>query len=88
MSFYTHQMSAHALPHMSADTESGNDKFKGQAGINIKDTWKGRIWDTWDLPRDERRMLWKVDAVLLTLCSVGPGSRSSLTFSSATFSKI
>lgn len=40
------------------------------AGVVTRDTWKGRIWDTWDLPRPERRMLLKVDAVLLTLCSV------------------
>jgi len=35
-----------------------------------KRTWKGYIWDTWDLPKEERRLLFKVDAALLTLASV------------------
>ncbi|WOO79065.1 Pantothenate transporter liz1 [Vanrija pseudolonga] len=37
----------------------------------IKPTWKGRIWDTFDLPRDERRLLFKVDALILTFASLG-----------------
>jgi hypothetical protein len=58
------------LPHSQTDSESGIIDAKENAGVVIKNTWKGRIWDTWDLPRKERRMLFKVDAVLLTLCSV------------------
>ncbi|WWD22600.1 hypothetical protein CI109_107093 [Kwoniella shandongensis] len=34
-------------------------------------TWKGRIWDTFDLPRNERILLFKVDAVILTFASLG-----------------
>lgn len=34
-------------------------------------TWKGKIWDTFDLPPKERKLLFKVDAVILTLASVG-----------------
>ncbi|KAH6874393.1 major facilitator superfamily domain-containing protein [Thelonectria olida] len=34
-------------------------------------TWKGYIWDTWDLPPDQRRLLFKVDAFLLTFASIG-----------------
>lgn len=37
----------------------------------IKVTWKGRIWDTFDLPREERRLLFKVDALLLTFAALG-----------------
>lgn len=37
----------------------------------IKPTWKGRIWDTFDLPRDERKLLFKVDALILTFASLG-----------------
>ena len=33
-------------------------------------TWKGYIWDTWDLPKDERWLLFKVDAFVLTFASV------------------
>ncbi|KAF5986572.1 transporter [Fusarium coicis] len=34
-------------------------------------TWKGYIWDTWDLPQDQRRLLFKVDAFILTFASIG-----------------
>ena len=77
-------MSAYTLPQTSTDPESGSSDFKHEAGEVTQDTWKGRIWDTWDLPRAERRMLFKVDAVLLTLCSVSQYRRLSLTISSAT----
>lgn len=33
--------------------------------------WKGYMWDTWDLPRDQRRLLLKVDAFVLTFASIG-----------------
>ncbi|KAL6365833.1 hypothetical protein LRP88_00411 [Fusarium phalaenopsidis] len=34
-------------------------------------TWKGYIWDTWELPPDQRRLLFKVDAFILTFASIG-----------------
>lgn len=34
-------------------------------------TWKGYIWDTWDLPKDQRWLLFKVDACVLTFASIG-----------------
>jgi hypothetical protein len=34
-------------------------------------TWKGYLWDTWDLPQDQRRLLFKVDALVLTFSSIG-----------------
>ncbi|SCV47298.1 related to transporter protein [Fusarium fujikuroi] len=34
-------------------------------------TWKGYIWDTWELPQDQRRLLFKVDAFILTFASIG-----------------
>lgn len=37
----------------------------------IKPTWKGRIWDTLDLPPAERKLMVKVDALLLTFASLG-----------------
>lgn len=42
-----------------------------QSGVVHKATWKGRIWDTLDLqdPK-ERKMMFKVDAIILTLASV------------------
>lgn len=35
-------------------------------------TWKGYIWDTWELPKEERWLLFKVDAFVLTFASVRP----------------
>lgn len=39
--------------------------------VEPKPTWKGKIWDTLDRPPKERRMLMKVDAVILTFASLG-----------------
>lgn len=44
---------------------------KHDAGFVYRQTWKGKIWDTLDLPPFERRMLLKVDTVLLTLMALG-----------------
>ncbi|BEJ17171.1 hypothetical protein CspHIS471_0605720 [Cutaneotrichosporon sp. HIS471] len=37
----------------------------------IKATWRGKIWDTFDLPPAERRLMLKVDGFLLTFASLG-----------------
>ncbi|OQU97887.1 hypothetical protein CLAIMM_03758 [Cladophialophora immunda] len=34
-------------------------------------TWKGYVWDTWELPKEERWLLFKVDAFVLTFASIG-----------------
>jgi ACS family pantothenate transporter-like MFS transporter len=34
-------------------------------------SWKSYVWDTWDLPPDQRWMLFKVDAYVLTFASLG-----------------
>ncbi|KAJ6188780.1 hypothetical protein N7519_003688 [Penicillium mononematosum] len=34
-------------------------------------SWKSYIWDTWELPPDQRWMLFKVDAYVLTFASLG-----------------
>lgn len=36
-----------------------------------KKTWKSYLWDTLDKPKEERRFLFKLDAVLLTFASLG-----------------
>lgn len=33
-------------------------------------SWKGYLWDTWELPADQGRLLFKVDAFVLTFASV------------------
>ncbi|KAL7419497.1 hypothetical protein Q5752_005408 [Cryptotrichosporon argae] len=40
-------------------------------GAAIRPTWYGRLWDTWDLPPAERRLLFKVDGLILTFASLG-----------------
>lgn len=34
-------------------------------------SWKSYVWDTWELPAEERRLLFKVDAFVLTFASLG-----------------
>ncbi|KAI5460555.1 major facilitator superfamily domain-containing protein [Mariannaea sp. PMI_226] len=35
------------------------------------ETWKGYVWDTWELPPEQRWLLFKVDAFVLTFASIG-----------------
>jgi hypothetical protein len=59
-------------PGLSPSTSSADLPYnKRDAGFVYRQTWKGKIWDTLDLPPFERRMLLKVDSVLLTLMAVG-----------------
>jgi len=55
----------------SVDSESGRSYNSSSEELNkpVK-TWKGYIWDTFDAPKDERRLLFKLDAVILTFASV------------------
>ncbi|OJJ50431.1 hypothetical protein ASPZODRAFT_2118009 [Penicilliopsis zonata CBS 506.65] len=34
-------------------------------------SWKGYLWDTWELPHDQRWLLFKLDAFVLTFASIG-----------------
>lgn len=56
----------------SIDTESGQRRApQDQPASEPPKTWKGYVWDTWDLPSDQRRLLFKVDALILTFSSIG-----------------
>lgn len=46
-----------------------NDSQEGLIVEPIK-TWRGYIWDTWELPRDQRWLLFKLDTFVLTFASV------------------
>jgi ACS family pantothenate transporter-like MFS transporter len=48
----------------SRDEESSLEVKKPTA------SWKGYLWDTFDLPKDERKLLFKLDAIVLTFASV------------------
>jgi hypothetical protein len=55
----------------TVDAEVGHspDDSQEQLVKPIK-TWKGYIWDTWELPKEERWFLFKLDAFVLTFASV------------------
>jgi hypothetical protein len=56
----------------SIDTESGRRTApQDQPAPEPPKTWKGYLWDTWDLPSDQRQLLFKVDALILTFSSIG-----------------
>lgn len=76
-------MAAPILTH--SDSDVSDIESNGKPAIlhdEIKATWKGRLWDTFDLPPQERKLMIKVDALLITFASVSSNrgeARSSLT---------
>jgi hypothetical protein len=38
--------------------------------VKAKSSWKSYLWDTFDLPKEERWLLFKLDACVLTFSSV------------------
>lgn len=56
----------------STDAEAGRTN-DSQETLEVKPikSWKGYLWDTWDLPQDQRKLLFKVDAFVLTFSSIG-----------------
>ena len=60
-----------SLAAYAVDTESGRSDVSSQEVVvkPIK-SWKGYVWDTWELPKEERWLLFKLDAVILTFASV------------------
>jgi ACS family pantothenate transporter-like MFS transporter len=67
----------------SLDTESGNNDSKEQLIVRPIKTWRGYIWDTWELPKDQRWLLFKLDAFVLTFASVSTSPISPLLTSSS-----
>lgn len=60
------------------DAESNSGDSQEELVKPIK-TWKGYVWDTWELPSDQRWLLFKVDAFVLTFASVSQTLRASHT---------
>ncbi|KAJ5279833.1 allantoate permease [Penicillium angulare] len=54
---------------MAADTEA--NVAQQQELVKPIKSWKGYLWDTWDLPSDQRWLLFKLDAFVLTFASIG-----------------
>lgn len=49
----------------------GPIKIENGTSVTPKNSWKNFIWDTWELPPEERWLLFKVDAFVLTFASIG-----------------
>ncbi|KAL2823266.1 allantoate permease [Aspergillus cavernicola] len=54
---------------MSRDTEANPPQEQGI--VKPISSWKGYLWDTWVLPSDQRWLLFKLDAFVLTFASIG-----------------
>ena len=55
----------------SLDIESGPNDSRENLIVKPLRSWKGYVWDTWELPSDQRKLLFKVDAFVLTFASIG-----------------
>jgi hypothetical protein len=58
----------------SIDPEASPNSSQDQLIVKPIKTWKGYIWDTWELPKDQRWLLFKLDAFVLTFASVSESS--------------
>ncbi|KAN0095227.1 MFS general substrate transporter [Hyaloscypha variabilis] len=55
----------------SVDAEASPATSQDQLIVKPLKSWKGYIWDTWELPKDQRWLLFKVDSFVLTFASIG-----------------
>lgn len=59
----------------SLDTEAASVRPSPKLSQEIlhdepKKTWRSAVWDTWELPKDQRWLMFKLDAFVLTFASV------------------
>jgi hypothetical protein len=59
-----------ALATVDVEARSSDSASSQEFIVKPISTWKGYVWDTWELPKDERWLLFKVDAFVLTFASV------------------
>ncbi|KAJ0118256.1 hypothetical protein J7T55_009039 [Diaporthe amygdali] len=52
-------------------SETGLDRSDASLEVKPQNSWKGYLWDTFALPQDQRRLLFKLDAFVLTFASIG-----------------
>ncbi|KAK9236284.1 major facilitator superfamily [Lipomyces kononenkoae] len=55
----------------SVDYEATPNSSQEKIVVMPINTWKGYVWDTWSLPPEQRWLLFKVDAFVLTFASIG-----------------
>lgn len=58
---------------ISRGSTEANEPIETEIGTSVtpKNSWKNFLWDTWELPPEERWLLFKVDAFVLTFASIG-----------------
>lgn len=61
---------SNAGSHSPDNTEAGLNGSQETAVVKPTRSWKGYLWDTWELPPDQRWLLFKLDAFVLTFASV------------------
>ena len=54
----------------SVDPEPGPNDSQETLVVKPIQGWRGYLWDTWELPKDQRWLLFKLDAFVLTFASV------------------
>ena len=54
-----------------ASVEAGEKREDDVVTAKVKRKWQSYIWDTLDKSPEERRLLFKLDAALLSLASLG-----------------
>ncbi|KAJ5753881.1 uncharacterized protein N7511_008034 [Penicillium nucicola] len=60
-----------AISSINRDIENVSDNSSNESAVKPTKSWKGYLWDTWDLPPKQRWLLFKVDAFVLTFASIG-----------------
>lgn len=53
-----------------ADQSATTDYRREHVAVKPPSSWKSYLWDTFDLPKEERWLLFKLDACVLTFSSV------------------
>ncbi|PYI14794.1 MFS general substrate transporter [Aspergillus violaceofuscus CBS 115571] len=68
MGYEKEESSRSGSPHEESGVSHGSSE---PLEVRPLRSWKGYLWDTWELPRDQRWLLFKVDAFVLTFASIG-----------------
>lgn len=65
------QTTAVAVDDRRFDRDTDNSATEYEESENGGKSWKSYVWDTWELPKEQRWLLFKVDAFVLTFASIG-----------------
>jgi hypothetical protein len=65
------QTTAVAVDDRRYDRDTDNSATEYEESEKSGKSWKSYVWDTWELPKEQRWLLFKVDAFVLTFASIG-----------------